>query len=146
MSCSSDSNLILDKGFKLTEGCFIKITQSLNIKEGSYLRQRLLTLGTSFVIFGFSEASFFVGTNDYQLGIVKDHGSMFVLKGSGIKEDRIILFAHGNGKLIHDPAVYTVIFVLGKLSYKSYILIGYAFKSEKFTQEISGKNLYGCRR
>ena len=80
-----------------------------------------------------------VGNDD--LGIRQCDLGIFIGKVARIKEDRTILFAHGNGKLIHDTAVTTIEIILRILTDQSQICHRKISKSIKITQDSPGQYL-----
>ena len=70
---------------------------------------------------------------------------ILILQCRSIQKNSVVLFTHGNGKLIHDTAVYLVVFVLGELSDQRQILIGH-IKSEEIPQDVAGQHFYRSGR
>ena len=87
------------------------------------LCQCRLTLLTAFIVLRITQSTLFITACDHNLRTVQLNRSIFIGKICRIQKDRMILFAHCNCKLIHDPTIHTVEFILRKLADQRQILI-----------------------
>ena len=87
------------------------------------LCQCRLTLLTAFIVLRITQATLFITACDHNLRTVQLNRSIFIRKICRIQKDCMILFAHCDRKLIHDPTIHTVEFILRKLADQRQILI-----------------------
>ena len=83
----------------------------------------------------------YLTVGDDDLGIRQSDLGILIGKVTRIKKDRTILFAHGNGKLVHDTAVTAVEIILRILTDQSQVCHGKIIKSIEIAQNGSGQYL-----
>ena len=145
MLCTLSADITLDNSLELLKGLLIQVTQRLDLHYLLKLCQCSLTLAAALIVLGISQASLFITACDHDLRIFQMDRCVLIFQSCGVQKNSIILFAHGNGKLVHDTAVYLVVFVLGELSDQCKILIGH-IKSEEISQNIAGQHFYRSGR
>ena len=145
MLCTLSADITLDNGFEFLKGLLIQITQSLDLHYLLQLCQCGLTLTAALIVLGISQASLFVTARDNDLRILQMDRCILIFQCCSIQENSVLFFTHGNGKLIHNTAVYLVVFVLGELSDQRQILIGH-IKAEEIPQDVAGQHFYGSGR
>ena len=87
-----------------------------------------------------------LAVRDNNLRVFQMDRRIFVFHRIRIKEDRIILFAHGNGELIHDAAVAAVEVVLGVLSDQRQIRHCEVCNAEQVREDNARQNFKGSGR
>ena len=90
--------------------------QALDVFDFLNLSQSSLALAAALVVFGVAKARFLLLQEMTILAPSSLTGAYSLFQIAGVKEDRTVLSAHGDGELIHDTAVNTVEVVLGILS------------------------------
>ena len=145
MLCTLSADITLDNSLELLKGLLIQVAQRLDLYYLLKLCQCGLTLAAALIVLGISQASLFITACDHDLRILQMDRCILILQSCGIQENCVVLFTHSNGKLIHDTAVYLVVFVLGELSDQCQILIGH-IKAEEIPQDVAGQHFYRSGR
>ena len=145
MLCTLSADITLNNSLELLKGLLIQVTQRLDLYYLLQFCQCGLTLAAALIVLGISQASLFITACDHDLRILQMDRCILIFQCCSIQENSVVLFTHGNGKLIHDTAVYLVVFVLGELSDQRQILIGH-IKAEEIPQDVAGQHFYGSRR
>ena len=145
MLCTLSADITLDNSLELLKGLLIQVAQRLDLHYLLKLCQCSLTLTAALIVLGISQTSLFITACDNDLRIFQMDRCVLIFQSCGVQKNSIILFAHGNGKLIHDTAVYLVVFVLGELSDQRQILIGH-IKAEEIPQDVAGQHFYRSGR
>ena len=145
MLCTLSADITLDNSLELLKGLLIQITQSLDLHYLLKLCQCGLTLTAALIVLGISQASLFITACNNNLRILQMDRCILILQCRSIQENSVLFFTHGNGKLIHDTAVYLVVFVLRELSDQRQILIGH-IKAEEIPQNVASQHFYGSGR
>ena len=145
MLCTLSADITLDNSFELLEGLLIQVAQRLDLHYLLQLCQCSLTLTAALIVLGISQASLFITACDHDLRILQMDRCILILQSRSIQENSVLFFTPGKGKLIHDTAVYLVVFVLRELSDQRQILIGH-IKAEEIPQNVAGQHFYGSGR
>ena len=145
MLCTLSADITLDNSLELLKGLLIQVAQRLDLHYLLKLCQCSLTLTAALIVLGISQTSLFITTCDHDLRILQMDRCILILQSRSIQENSVLFFTHGNGKLIHDTAVYLVVFVLGELSDQRQILIGH-IKAEEIPQDVAGQHFYRSGR
>ena len=145
MLCTLSADITLDNSLELLKGLLIQVTQRLDLHYLLQFCQCSLALAATLIVLGISQASLFITACDHDLRILQMDRCILILQCRSIQKNSVVLFTHGNGKLIHDTAVYLVVFVLGELSDQRQILIGH-IKSEEIPQDVAGQHFYRSGR
>ena len=145
MLCTLSADITLDNSLELLKGLLIQITQRLDLHYLLKLCQCSLTLAAALIVLGISQASLFITACDHDLRILQMDRCILILQSRSIQKNSVVLFTHGNGKLIHDTTVYLVVFILRELSDQRQILIGH-IKTEEIPQDVAGQHFYGSGR
>ena len=82
----------------------------LEFSQGSF------TFGAAFIVFGITQTALFIAAGNYNFAARQMDGSILEMKIAGIQKNGMIFFTHGDGELVHDAAVYTVVIVFRILS------------------------------
>ena len=145
MLCTLSADITLDNSLELLKGLLIQVAQRLDLHYLLKLCQCGLTLTAALIVLGISQASLFITACDHNLRILQMDRCILILQSRSIQKNSVVLFTHGNGKLIHDTTVYLVVFVLRELSDQRQILIGH-IKAEEIPQNVAGQHFYGSGR
>ncbi len=125
MFASLSGNFILNGSLVLLKLLIRQISKCFDIHNGLQILQCLCTLISAVIVCGSNQAVFNHTVGDNNFCPVKYDRCIFKRKIRSIKENCIVLFAHGRCKLIHNSTVAAIVIVFGILSDQCQILIGH---------------------
>ena len=116
MLCPFSAHITLDGRLVFFKGLLIQISKAVNLHHLLQLCKGRLALTAAFIVFGVAQPSLFVAAGNDDFGAFQHNGRIFKGQICRVQENGIVLFPHGNGKLIHNAAVYTVKIIFRILS------------------------------
>ena len=146
MFCTFLADRIFDGIFHCLKLFLGQLAKALDVFDFLNLSQSSLALAAALVVFGVAKAAFLVAAGDDNSCAFQFNRCVLIFQIAGVKKDRTVLFAHGDGELIHDTAVDAVVVVLGELAVQSDVDHGDGVVAEHVTQHYAGYGLNGCGR
>ena len=116
MFCTFLADRIFDGIFHCLKLFLGQLAKALDVFDFLNLSQSSLALAAALVVFGVAKAAFLVAAGDDNSCAFQFNRCVLIFQIAGVKKDRTVLFAHGDGELIHDTAVASVEVVLRILS------------------------------
>ena len=130
MFCPFLSDRILNGIFMHLKLFLCQVSQRLDLHLCLQLTERRLTFISSVIVCRIHQAVFYLAVGDHDLCILEHHRRILIVQRIRIQENRMILFPHSTGKLIHDTAVAAVKVVFSILSDQCDIHHAYLIKSK----------------
>ena len=140
MLCPLLAHRILDGILVDLKALRSQIAQMLNIHHLPEFLQRLLTLAAPFIVLGIRQLVLFIGIADHNLRVFQLQRDILICQIRGMEKNRVILFPHGNRKLIHNPAVHPAVIILRILPVDGQHLVAH-LKTIEIPQGKSRQNL-----